>query len=231
MNNNMKVENTFTVQKILRRLRAHANPKNVAGMARFGINPKNTLGISIPILRKLAKEIGKDHALAEQLWKTKIHEARILAGFIDDPALVTPSQMDRWVEDFDSWDVCDQVCCFLFDKTPYAYQKAIQWSRAREEFVKRAGFALMAGLAWHDKTAADKQFVPLLRCIEQQADDPRNFVKKAINWALRQIGKRSPVLAKKAVPVARKLAASKNPAARWVGSDALREFIKKGMVT
>ncbi len=231
MNKKTKAGNTFTVQKILRRMRTHANPKNVAGMARFGINPKNTLGLSIPMLRKLAKEIGKNHSLAGQLWKTKIHEARILAGFIDDPAQVTPSQMDRWAKDFDSWDVCDQVACFLFDKTPYAYQKAIQWSRAREEFVKRAGFALMAGLAWHNKTAADKKFVPFLHCIEQQADDPRNFVKKAINWALRQIGKRSPALAKKAVPVAKKLAESKKPAARWVGSDALREFIKKGMAT
>lgn len=218
-----------TVQEIVKILRAHANPTNVAGMARFGINPKNTLGISMPSLRALAKEIGQNHILASQLWETKIHEARILAGLIDDPKLVTVAQMDRWARDFDSWDVCDQVSCFLFDKTSNAYTQAVKWSSAEAEYVKRAGFALMAGLAWHDKTASDRKFLPFLKCIERQASDSRNFVKKAVNWALRNIGKRNSVLGKKALIAAQRLKQSEEPAARWVGGDAVREFEKKGI--
>jgi 3-methyladenine DNA glycosylase AlkD len=218
-----------TVQTIIKTLRSHANPVNVAGMARFGINPQGTLGISIPILRALAKEVGRDHVLALELWKTGIHEARILAGLIDDPIRVTVAQMDRWVKDFDSWDVCDQLCCFLFDKTPAAYTQAVKWSLAREEFVKRAGFALMAGLAWHDKTASNSKFLPFLKCIEQQAGDPRNFVKKSVSWALRHIGKRNMKLGHSAVIVALRLQKSNQPAARWVGNDAMKEFDKKGI--
>lgn len=225
----MKQPSKYAIPDIVNRLRARANPANVAGMARFGINPKNTLGVSIPTLRSLAKEIGRDHALALKLWATKIHEARILAGMIDDPKLVTVAQMNRWTRDFDSWDVCDQVCCFLFDKTPLAYTQAVKWSRAQDEFVKRAGFALMAGLAWHDKTAPNSKFGSFLKCIERQAGDPRNFVKKAISWALRHIGKRNSVLGKKAIIMARRLKQSQAPAARWVGSDALREFQAKGI--
>lgn len=215
------------LRNIIRELKRHGNERNVAGMRRFGINPKNTLGVSIPILRGLAKHIGKNHALALRLWKTGIHEARILAAFIDNPKEVTPRQMDAWAKDFDSWDVCDQVTCFLFDRTPVAYAKAIQWSGAKEEFIKRAGFSLMAGLAWHDKTAQDGKFSPFLRCIEVQALDERNFVKKAVNWALRNIGKRNPALGHKAVQLAKKLVQSTFPAARWVGNDALREFHAK----
>lgn len=198
-------------------------------MARFGINPQNTLGISIPALRALAKDIGKNHALALQLWRTGIHEARILAGFIDDPKLVTRAQMNAWVKDFDSWDVCDQVCCFLFDQTPSAYAQSLQWTRSNKEFVKRAGFSLMAGLAWHDKIASDAKFSPFLKSIEAQAGDQRNFVKKAVNWALRQIGKRNPALGKKAYALARRLSQAHSPASRWVGRDALHEFDKKSV--
>lgn len=225
----MTKRDSYAAQEVLRKLRANANPTNVAGMARFGINPKNTLGISMPTLRALAKEIGKDHVLALELWNTKIHEARILAGLIDDPKLVTVAQMDRWVRDFDSWDVCDQVCCFLFDKTPHAYTQAIKWSDAKPEYVKRAGFALMAGLAWHDKTASDNQLLPFLKCIEKQSGDPRNFVKKAISWALRHIGKRNRALGKKAMTLAQYLKQSKESAVRWIGGDAVREFEKKGI--
>lgn len=217
----------MSVQNVAAELRKHANKKNVAGMARFGINPKNTLGISIPILRGLAKRIGKNHTLALQLWKTGIHEARILAAFIDDPKEVTPRQMDAWAKNFDSWDVCDQVTCFLFDKTPFAYQKAVAWTKRNEEFVKRGGFSLVAGLAWHDKTAPDTKFLPFLRCIEEQAGDERNFVKKAVSWALRHIGKRNPALGARAFVVARVLSRSSSSSARWVGNDALREFHKK----
>ena len=206
-------------------LKKNSNPKNIAGMARFGINPKNTLGISIPFLRALAKKIGKEHQLALQLWKTKIHEARLLAGFIDDPKLVTVKQMESWVNDFDSWDVCDQVCSNLFDKTPYAYQKARQWTKSNKEYVRRAGFVMMACLAVHDKKAPDKTFLQFFPLIEKYSIDERNFVKKAVNWALRQIGKRRhSKLRKPAILLAKRLADSKSPAARWAGKDALREL-------
>lgn len=196
-------------------------------MARFGINPNNTLGVNIPTLRRLAKEIGTNHTLAGQLWKTGIHEARILAGLIDDPKAVTARQMDRWVRDFDSWDVCDQACMNLFDKTPYAFQKAQEWTSHNPEYQRRAGFALMAALAAHDKQASDKDFVQFFPLIKKYAVDERNFVKKAVNWALRQIGKRNRVLCKGAVSVAEKLKKSANASARWIGSDAYRELTVK----
>jgi 3-methyladenine DNA glycosylase AlkD len=227
----MKQQCKPTINEVVKKLRSQANPVNVAGMARFGINPNHTLGVSMPSLRAMAKEIGQNHMLASQLWTTKIHEARILAGLIDDPNLVTVAQMDRWARDFDSWDVCDQVCCFLFDKTPSAYSQAVKWSHAEAEYVKRAGFALMAGLAWHDKTTTDNKFRLFLKCIEQQAGDPRNFVKKAVNWALRNIGKRNSALGGEAMKIARRLKQAKEPTARWVGSDAVREFEKKGIGT
>ncbi|MFH1386916.1 MAG: DNA alkylation repair protein, partial [bacterium] len=169
--------------EIIQELKKHSSPKNIAGMARFGINPKNTQGISIPILRGMAKKIGKDHQLAAELWQTKIHEARLLAGFIDDHKLVTTKQMEKWARDFDSWDICDQVCSNLFDKTPYAYQKAKQWTKSNKEFVRRAGFVMMACLAVHDKKAPDEKFLPFFLLIEKYSTDERNFVKKAVNWA------------------------------------------------
>ncbi len=194
-------------------------------MARFGINSKNTLGISIPFLRSLAKKRGKDHQLAQQLWQTKIHEARLLAGFIDDPKLVTVKQMDAWAKDFDSWDICDQVCSNLFDRTPYAWKKANQWARDKREFVRRAGFVLMAALSVHDKQASDEDFLKFFPLVEKYSTDERNFVKKAVNWALRQMGKRKKSkLRKPALVLAKKLAASDNPAARWSGKDAVREL-------
>lgn len=211
-------------RSVIALLRKNSNPKNVAGMARFGINPKNTLGISIPFLRALARKIGKDHKLALQLWKTKIHEARLLAGFIDDNKLVTAKQMDSWVKDFDSWDICDQVCSNLFDRTPYAYQKARQWTKSNKEYVRRAGFVMMACLAVHDKKSSDKTFLQFFPLIEKYSTDERNFVKKAVNWALRQIGKKRPGTKKAAVALAKKLAYSKSAAARWNGKDALREL-------
>jgi 3-methyladenine DNA glycosylase AlkD len=214
------------LKSVLNQLRKHSNPKNVEGMARFGINLKNTLGISIPVLRGLAKQIGKDHQLAQQLWKTRIHEARLLAGFIDDYRLITLKQMERMVKDFDSWDICDQACSNIFDKTPYAYQKAKQWAKRKEEYVRRAGFVMMACLAVHDKKAPDKKLLQFFPLIEKYSFDERNFVKKAVNWALRQIGKRNPQLRKPAITLAKKLAASKSPAARWAGKDALRELSK-----
>lgn len=211
-------------QQIIKKLKSLANPENVSGMARFGINPQNTLGISIPNLRLLAKKIGKDHKLAQKLWDSEIHEARILAGFIDDPKEATEQQMDSWVKDFDSWDVCDQVCANLFDKTPYAYKMAIKWAGQEKEFVKRAGFALMAALAWHDKEASDESFYPFFPLIKEKATDERNFVKKAVNWALRQIGKKNLSLNKKAIDVAREVQKVDSKAAQWIAKDALREL-------
>lgn len=211
-------------EDILNQLKTLANPDNVAGMAHFGINPANTLGISVPALRQMAKDIGKNHALAQQLWASGLHEARLLACFIDRPQDVTAAQMEAWVNDFDSWDVCDQCCGNLFDKTPWAYPKAIEWSARDEEFVKRAGFAMMAYLAVHDKKAPDEKFMPFLPLIQHEASDSRNFVKKAVNWALRQIGKRNPNLNHQALETARQIQQLDAPAARWVAADAIREL-------
>jgi 3-methyladenine DNA glycosylase AlkD len=209
---------------ILKELKALANPKAVAGMARYGISPKNTYGISIPNLRKIAKEIGHDHTLSQKLWASNIHEARILASMIAQPDMATEEQMESWVKDFDSWDVCDQCCMNLFAKTKFAYQKATQWSSKDEEFIKRAGFALMACLAVKDKKADDSQFEAFLPIIKRQASDNRNFAKKAINWALRQIGKRNLTLNRKAIETAREIHKMDSSSARWVASDAIREL-------
>lgn len=213
--------------QIIKRLKSLSNPDAVTGMARFGINPENTYGVSIPILRKMAKEIGRNHSLAQEFWASGIHEARILAGMIDDPEMVTEEQMEIWVKDFDSWDVCDQVCGNLFDKTPFAYKKAVEWSKRKEEFVKRAGFVMMAELAVHDKEAMDKEFLRFLPLIKRETADERNFVKKAVNWALRQIGKRNRSLNKKAIETAKEIKKIDSNAAKWIASDALRELSGK----
>ncbi len=209
---------------VLNRLRALSNPDAVAGMARFGINPEDSLGVSIPNLRKMANEIGRNHRLAQELWSSRIHEARILAAMVDDPEMVTERQMEEWVRDFDSWDVCDQCCSNLFDKTRLAHRKAIEWSSRKEEFVKRAGFVLMAALAVHDKMADDTKFERFLPIIRRESSDDRNFVKKAVNWALRQIGKRNRHLNRLAIGMAKKIRAIDSKAARWIATDALREL-------
>ncbi len=195
-----------------------------AGMARYGIKADRALGISIPDLQGLAKTLGKNHKLAQRLWSCGIHEARILACMIDEPQQVTEAQLERWVKEFDSWDVCDQCCNRLIRKTEFARQKSLDWARRPEEFVKRAGFVLMAVLAVHEKKAADKQFDPFFRLIRQEAVDGRNFVKKAVNWALRQIGKRNIRLNQKAIAVAEDIHRIDSKAARWVAQDALREL-------
>ncbi|MBF0321233.1 MAG: DNA alkylation repair protein [Nitrospirae bacterium] len=209
---------------ILTTLKGYANPENVKGMARYGINPNNTLGVSIPTLRKIAKTTGKNHALALELWASGIHEAKILASFIDDPDFVTVEQLESWALDFDSWDVCDQVCSNLFDKTPFAYEKAVSWSQREEEFVKRAGFVLMAALAVHDKKAGDEVFLNFFPMIKAGSADERNFVKKAVNWAVRQIGKRNMSLRQKAIALATEVEATGTRPARWIARDALREL-------
>ncbi len=217
------------LSQILNRLKELANPKAVEGMARFGITTDQTFGVSIPSLRKLAKEIGVNHELSLKLWSSGFHEARILAGMIDNPDDVTEEQMEVWVKDFDSWDVCDQCCMNLFDETKFAYQKALEWSGRKEEFVKRAGFVLMACLAVGDKNALDGQFEQFFPIIQREAIDDRNFVKKAVNWALRQIGKRNLALNRKAVAAAREIAKLDARSARWISSDALRELTSEAV--
>ena len=193
-------------------------------MARYGIRTKKAFGVSAPQLRQLAKELRKEHELADRLWGTGVHDARILAALIDDPALVTERQMDRWAKDFDTWAVCDSACGCLFDKTPYAWDKATEWIERQEEYVKRAGFVLMAALAVHDKKAPNARFEAFLSLIESHATDERNFVKKAVNWALRQIGKRNLHLNGLAIRAGEQIRRIDSKAARWIAADALREL-------
>jgi 3-methyladenine DNA glycosylase AlkD len=205
-------------------LKALANPANVSGMARYGISPVGTLGVPIPVLRKMAKEIGRRHDLADELWRSAIHEARILAALIDDPGKVTDGQMECWVLEIDSWDVCDQLCSALFSRSALAYEKATAWAGRSETFVKRAGFVLMACRAVHDKEADDAVFAAFLPLIVREAGDHRNFVKKAVNWALRQIGKRNPVLNRLSLETAREIQKMDAKSARWIAADAMREL-------
>jgi 3-methyladenine DNA glycosylase AlkD len=214
----------MTPEQVLKKLKLLSNPKAMKGMARFGINIDKAFGVSVPNVRILAKEIGKDHKLAQELWKSGIHEARILAGLIDEPDKVLEKQMDRWVKDFNSWDVCDQVCFNLFDKTEFAFQKINEWSKREEEFVKRTAFALMASLAVHDKTISDKEFEKFFSIIIREARDERNFVRKAVNWALRQIGKRNINLNKKAIKIAKQIQKIDSKSAKWIANDAIREL-------
>ncbi len=252
-----------SIKKILTQLRALENPANTLGMKRFGITGGQVLGIPVPVLRKMAKQTGRNHPLAQELWKSGIHEARLLASMVGEPDKLTATQMDAWMRDFDSWDVCDQTCGNLFDKNPMAWKKAAQWAHHEKEFERRAGFALMATLAWHEKSgktpkaakpgqartktgakngkprqnrnpensnaAMDKKFESFFPLIVQYAGDERNFIKKAVNWALRQIGKRNPSLRKKAIATAKAILKThpKSKAARFVANDALRELQKK----
>jgi 3-methyladenine DNA glycosylase AlkD len=214
----------MTSEQIIANLKQLANAQAVEGMARFGIRPAQALGISMPTLRKMAKDIGRNQALAVALWDSGIHEARILASMIAEPKLVSAELMEEWVNDFDTWDVCDQVCGNLFDKTPYAYQKAVKWCQQEREFVRRAGFVMMAELAVHDKQAHDEAFLQFFPLIKQYAGDERNFVKKAVNWALRQIGKRNSHLRTLALECAYEIQNMDSRTARWVAKDAIKEL-------
>ena len=211
---------------ILENLKSLSNPKAVEGMARFGVNTARAYGISMVILRKMAREIGRDHDLAQDLWASDIHEAQILASIVDDLAKVTEAQMEKCVRCFDSWDLCDQCCQNLFGSTIFAYRKAVEGSYNDREFIKRAGFVLMARLAVSDKKASDSQFERFLPIIKRESADDRNYVKKAVNWALRQIGKRNARLRQKAIETARELQQTDSRSARWIASDALRELTR-----
>ena len=213
-----------TLEEALALLRAHAHPEQLGGMARFGLVGEGRLGLSVPDMRGIAKQLKRDHDLALQLWDTGIPEAMMVASMVDDPSLLTNEQMDSWAKDFMAWDVCDQVCMNLFEKSPLAWIKPAEWAGHEEEFVKRAAFALMACLAWHDKQASDEQFKPFLPIIAQGSTDARNFVKKAVSWALRNIGKRNKTLNEAAIEAARQIQLLDSKAARWVAADALKEL-------
>ena len=213
-----------SVEEVLEMLAVKANPDQLAGMAKYGMNVEKRLGVNIPQMRKIAKEIGKDHKLALELWETGITEAMILASMVDVPDDVTQEQMEAWAQNFDSWDVCDQVCMNLFDKTPLVWKKIHDWSDREEEFVKRAAYALIACLAVHDKGASDDVFISLIPVIKAGATDNRNYVKKAVSWALRNTGKRNLELNTVALATARELKGTDSSSARWIGSDAIRDL-------
>src|SRR5216683_2963551 len=214
----------WTRAAVLRELKALANPRVRAKMAYFGVDVPKAHGISAPVLHALAKRIGKDHRLAQQLWTSGIHEARLLAALIGESEKVTAAEMERWVRDFDSWDVVDAACCYMYAHARPAWKKATEWSRRREEFVKRASFSLVAYLSYKDKAAPDARFARFLRMIEREAHDERNFVKKAVNWALRNIGKRNKRLNREAIRAAERIGLQGSRAARWIAADALREL-------
>ena len=217
------------VKYALEWLKKRGSQKNRDGMARYGIVAKKVYGVSMTTMKSLAKELGRDHALSQALWKTGWYEARMLASLVGDPACVTPTQMEKWAKGFDNWAVCDTATFALWDRTPHAWPKVREWSKRKEEFVKRASFALLASLTVHDKKAPDERYLEGLRLVEREAHDERHFVKKAVNWALRSIGQRSPALNKEAIAVARRLAEREDPASRWVGKDALRELTSPGV--
>src|SRR5271157_217923 len=214
----------WTAARAVAELKRLGEKKNVEGMARFGIRAKKVFGVSKPKLDGLAKKIGKNHELGLKLWKTGIHDARLLGVLISEPEKVNAKQMDRWVTDFDNWDVCDGTCCHLFVFAAPAWKKAFEWTRRKKEFEKRAGFALVAFLAVHDKHASDVIYRKFLKAIEREAWDDRNFVRKAVNWALRNIGKRNLRLNRAAIASAERIRRQNTRAARWIAADALREL-------
>jgi len=215
-------------EEIIKRLESLKNPKNVEGMARFGIRPKTKVfGIPIPETRKLAKQIGKNHELALKLWDSNIHEAQILAGYIEEPKKITEKQFEKWVKSFDSWDIVDQVCSSALDKTNFAQKKIFELANRKEEFVKRTAFTLICCLTVHDKKMPDKEFIKFFPLIKKASTDERNFVKKAVNWALRQIGKRNKNLNAKAIKLAKEIQMIDSKSAKWIANDAIRELTDK----
>ena len=217
-------QSTVSVEHIIDELRHRGRPKAISGLSRFGIRTEKALGVPVPQIRQLARNIGISHGLAQELWKTEIHEARLLASMIDDPDKVTEDQMEKWASDFNSWDIVDQSCGNLFDRTQFAAKKAHEWSKRKEEYVKRAGFAMMAEMAVHDKNASDKTFLDFLPATVREASDERNFVKKAVNWAVRQIGKRNAILNAAAIKTCAEIQKSGSRSGKWIAADALREL-------
>lgn len=214
------------VKAALASLEAMSTAKDRGNLSRFGITVSQAYGVSMANIQKLAKSLGRDHALALALWETGCYEARMLTAFVDEPERVTAAQMDRWCRDFDNWGICDTLCFCLFDRTPHAWSKVAKWAAKEDEFVKRAAFALLASLAGHDKTAPDQAFLDGLVLVERAATDERNFVKKGVSWALRRIGSRNAALRSAAVAVSKRLSSSPDPTARWIGRDGLRDLTK-----
>lgn len=220
----------MSAKRIISDLKKLKNKKNIEGMARFGINPETALGISIVTLRKKAKEIGRNHKLALELWDSGIHEIRILATMIDNHDEVTKAQMNSWVKDFNSWDLCDQCCSNLFRKTSFASELLNKWVKSNHDFTRRAGFVLMATFAVHNKEMKDNEFLHYFPLIVEYSTDERNFVKKAVNWALRQIGKRNLQLNKEAIKICKKLVESESKSAKWIAKDALKELTSEKII-
>ncbi len=221
----------MTVTQIINELKKHGSEYNRKGMARYGINVDKAFGVNVPVMRSLAKIIGKNHEHALELWDSGYHEARHVASMIDDPKLVTKAQMNKWVRDFNSWDICDGTCSNLFRKTPYAIEKIFEWCEKKDEFVRRAGFSLMCFVAVHHKTRDDEEFLEFFPLIKKHSTDDRNFVKKAVNWALRQIGKRSKYLNEEALKLAKEIQALDSKSARWIASDAISELTNPKILT
>ena len=215
---------TMTVPEIIKELRKNYNSRNVEGMKRYGINVEKAFGLNAPFMRAFAKEIGTNHELALELWESGYHEARHIAAMIADSNRVTKSFMNKWVRDFNSWDICDGTCSNLFRKTPYAVEKIFEWCDKKEEFIRRAGFSLLCYVAVHDKKRDDKDFLQFFSLIRKHSLDERNFVKKAVNWSLRQIGKRSKYLNKEALILAQEISTLDSKSARWIAKDAIREL-------
>jgi 3-methyladenine DNA glycosylase AlkD len=213
-----------TLKEILAEMRTLANPAARESMARFGIQADNVIGLSVPQIRLIARRTSRSQPVAEQLWDTSIHDARILASLVADPNVISPETMDKWAQETDSWDICDACCGNLFDRTPHAWRKIRQWAPDEREFVRRAAFATLATIAVHDKKAPDNLFIAALPLIEKYAFDDRNLARKGINWALRNIGKRNPVLRKAAIACAERVRDQNSKASRWIGTDALREL-------
>lgn len=226
LNRNFMAKSDFEV--IMAKLEKLAGSKDLNQIARFGINTERALGISMLDVRKIAKEFKKDHGLAKQLWSAGTNESRILASFLDEPEKVSGKQMEEWVKDFNSWHICDQVCD-LFERTKFAYDKAIEWGSRQEEFVKRAGFALIAGLTVHDKKAPDSKFEKFFPLIKKESCDDRNFIKKAVNWALRNLGKLNLNLNKKAIKITKEIQKMNCKSAKWIAADALKELNSKAV--
>ena len=230
MSSNPAPDRGSLLASVLAEIEAHGDPRNVEGMARYGVRSARAYGVPGPVLHRIARGLGRNHALAARLWATGILEARAVAALIDDPQLVGSRQMEQWASAFDSWAICDHVCGKLFDRTPLAWSKARAWSRRTEEFVRRAGFALVAWLAVHDKHAPDDRFLAFLPLIERAAGDERKMVRKAVNWALRQIGKRNLPLNRRAIACAERIGRRASTrtrgsaSARWIAADALREL-------
>ena len=222
----------MTKDEALKWLKSQGTSKYKEGMSRYGIETKQKVfGVPVGMMQSFAKRVGKDHKLAADLWKSGWYEGQMLAVMVEDPSKVTSRQMNAWAKNFDNWGIVDTACFHLFDKTPFAWDKAYEWATSPREFVKRASFALMASLVVHDKKAQDERFLELLPLIEEGAKDERNFVKKGVSWALRCIGKRSLALNKAAVATSKRLAESDSPASRWIGKGALRELTAEKLQT